>query len=266
MKIVAASKSTTLKEAAKRGKLLSGPGNSKLGAAIHSFSMPAIYTCPGATVLCGDKCYGRRSYFIYGSLPVKLRNNYQASLEPDFEDRLNQELIAEDVAVCRIHVVGDFYNRAYLQVWLNVIRAHPDRRFFAYTRSWRIAELLPLLRELATLPNLQLWFSEDRETGRSPYVPGVRVAFMVTCKADEQFIPDYADLVFRDTSHARLYPYAVKRIKNVLVCPHEQGVKRGALGKAPLTCTWCQLCWTAKHLPQKRTSCSALPVLPMCPG
>ena len=146
------------------------------------------------------------------------------------------------------------------------MQAHPQRRFFAYTRSWTQPALLPQLIELGELPNMQLWFSEDRETGRSPYVVGVRVAFMVTCKADEQFVPADADLVFRDIAHARLYTHAVKRLNSVLVCPHEQGVKRGALGKAPLTCSWCQLCWTTTHLPQKRTSCSALPALTVLPG
>ena len=34
------------------------------------------------------------------------------------------------------------------------MRASPDARFFFYTRSWRVPAVLPVLAEMAALPNV----------------------------------------------------------------------------------------------------------------
>jgi hypothetical protein len=80
--------------------------------------------------------------------------------------------------VVRVHVAGDFYDEDYTQKWLEVIQELPHVQFFAYTRSWRVSDILPSLIQLAREPNMHLWWSIDRETGGAPFVPGVRVAYM----------------------------------------------------------------------------------------
>ena len=37
--------------------------------------------------------------------------------------------------IVRLHVAGDFFNLAYFKAWVEVARLHPDRLFYAYTKS-----------------------------------------------------------------------------------------------------------------------------------
>ena len=37
--------------------------------------------------------------------------------------------------IIRIHVAGDFFNRAYFEAWAEIARLHRDRLFYAYTKS-----------------------------------------------------------------------------------------------------------------------------------
>ena len=96
-----------------------------------------------------------------------------------------------------VHVSGDFYDAGYVAKWARIARASPHTAFFAYTRSWRRGEVLAALAELARLPNLRLWFSEDRDTGRPPTMPGVRRAYLLADGEAESSVPEDADLVFR---------------------------------------------------------------------
>jgi hypothetical protein len=78
-----------------------------------------------------------------------------------------------------------------------VARACPDTTFFAYTRGWRTPEILSELDRLTRLPNVFLWFSEDRDSSRSPAVPRVRRAYLLADGEPEAGVPADADLVFR---------------------------------------------------------------------
>ena len=101
------------------------------------------------------------------------------------------------VRVVRVHTSGDFYDAGYVRKWAEVARACPGTAFFAYTRSWRREEVLAELIGLARLPNVFLWFSEDRDTGRPPAVPRVRRAYLLADGEAEDGVPADADLVFR---------------------------------------------------------------------
>ena len=139
--------------------------------------------------------------------------------------------------VVRLHCAGDFRSAVYVRKWQEIIRRSPNVRFFAYTRSWRDKKILPELVKLAKLPNLQLWLSEDRDTGKPPKIPGTLTAFMVIDDVDETLIPGNADLVFRDVlpSDKRI----LKTMNDVQVCPYENGVEYST----PMTCSKCGLCW-----------------------
>jgi hypothetical protein len=62
----------------------------------------------------------------------------------------------------RIHVSGDFSSPNYINQWTALVRRNPGVLFWAYTRSWRVAHLLPDLEELRALPNMQLFASMDK--------------------------------------------------------------------------------------------------------
>jgi hypothetical protein len=40
-----------------------------------------------------------------------------------------------NLGICRIHVAGDFFNQDYFRAWHLVAEWHPDRLFYAYTKS-----------------------------------------------------------------------------------------------------------------------------------
>jgi len=69
--------------------------------------------------------------------------------------------IPEECKLLRIHVSGDFDTVAYIHEWARRLIERPDVTAWAYTRSWRVPELLLALEILRTLPNVQLFASMD---------------------------------------------------------------------------------------------------------
>lgn len=206
-------------------------GNSKLGeSGIWTFSLPAVTTCPGSSPTCRAECYATKGRFLF----AKRRYNaaLASSAEPGFAARMIAEIRRGFIGCVRIHVSGDFYSADYVRAWVEVAKACPQTRFFAYTRSWRVPEMEAALKELAKLRNVRLWYSCDKDTGTPVRVPKrVRLAWMQT-SADET--PDRADLVFRVR---RLRRKVVKRIGLAMVCP----VENGATGHKT-DCGRCRVC------------------------
>ncbi len=208
-------------------------GNDKLGGLVWAFSIPAARTCPGMTPCCARECYARQSRFRFPAVKAALRRNLAAARREDFAWRMAREIAARNVRTLRVHVAGDFFAPAYVGKWVGVARACPGVRFFAYTRSWRVEAIRGPLEVFASLPNVRLWYSADRDTGPPPAVPdGVRVAWLET-EADEE-VPDAADLVFRPR---RLRKTPNPRVPLPLVCPAD------ADGPGKVTCGSCGECW-----------------------
>jgi hypothetical protein len=226
------------------GRLLAGPHNARLGPAVHAFNLPAAPdVCPGATPTCAAACYAK------GFLFRLQRDRHRANLERSRDDRFAAAMAAEIrrglVRVVRIHTSGDFDDAGYARKWAEVARACPGTAFFAYTRSWRREGLLDELIGLARLPNVFVWFSEDRDTGRSPAAPRVRRAYLLAAGEAEADVPANVDLVFRVPLPRRpgrptAYARPAKRANGVLVCPKEQGIAR----RVELTCSSCRICFT----------------------
>lgn len=153
-----------------RGSELSrfGCGNSKLGFGVTTYSRisgdPTTRhvsgmgldtlahpegTCPGATKECSAICYATR---ITGDL---IEYVYRRNGGPDVPP------IPDETQILRIHVSGDFDSPVYIVNWIKRLRDRPDVTCWAYTRSWRVPELLPFLEVLRALPNVQLFASMD---------------------------------------------------------------------------------------------------------
>lgn len=77
----------------------------------------------------------------------------------------------------RIHVAGDFFSPEYIAAWIMLVRSRPDVKFWAYTRSWRVAKLLPMLERLRNEKNMQLFASTDWTIEEAP-PEGWRVAML----------------------------------------------------------------------------------------
>jgi hypothetical protein len=118
-------------------------------------------TCPGSTPECESICYASRPVAENGAVfEMWERNSLTSEVPP----------IPEEAEVVRAHVSGDFDSVAYIENWIKRLQERPDVKFWAYTRSWRIPELLPALERLRALPNVQLFASMDKNTPTLPPV------------------------------------------------------------------------------------------------
>jgi hypothetical protein len=215
------------------------PGNNHVGWTIHTFSIPAFSTCPGATPACLTACYAMRFLFRSATTLRAHQRNWERALDApeDFAREVVEEIRYKRVRSLRVHVAGDFFAAAYVRAWTKVARACPGVSFLFYTRSWRVPELVPHLLELASLPNVFAWWSEDRDTGPALFPVGRR-CFLCTEPDDEALVPPGVDLVFRDDTRA-----PTKWVRGAWVCPKEQGTG------ADVTCSHCLRCLLPGPMP-----------------
>lgn len=198
-----------------------GKGNLKLGMdGLYSYSrLPgrAEGTCPGATDTCWDICYARRVQKTPLVWDMWTRNSGCATLPWS---------LPPDAKVIRMHVSGDFDNYGYILNWIALAKRNPDVRFFGYTRSWRVPELLRPLERLRALPNVQLFASIDQDTLLPP--EGWRRAWL---KGD----PRLLDI---GSMHLRAFtgPHHDMNHDLAYVCPAETGRKKDCLD-----CNFCIL-------------------------
>lgn len=209
-------------------------GNRKLGTWVFGWSIPAITTCPGSSALCRRLCYATRYRFKSEPVREAHRRNLELAQSPEFAPAMIAEIRRLTVLLVRVHVAGDFFDAEYTRKWLEIVRRSRGTQFFAYTRSWRVPELLPLLVELGREPNFEMWFSWDRDLPFPPRRKGIRTCYLSS--DDDDWPRRKTDLVFRE----RPRTIVKKDARGNLVCPYENGV-------TPITCARCGLCWKPKR-------------------
>ncbi len=221
------------------------PGNTKLSGGkktIWGFGVPSRHTCPARTPTCTRLCYSHRLEKFRPNVAAVARTNLQVTKSAEFVTLAVAEIRRKKIPVLRVHTGGELYSVAYAQKWLAVFEACPDTRFFIWTRCWRLPRFRPVLRRMAALANVRLWFSCDKDTGVPGSVPArVRLAYMQVAADD---LPPRGDLVFR-AHHLRAAPatrVVAGRAGNpaVKICPTETGLP----GHEDVTCTSCRACWT----------------------
>lgn len=215
-------------------------GNQKLGKLIHHWSISSAvkHVCIGASNLCMLLCYTARKRYKFSNVQESMDNKYHASLNPDFEEQMLASIKLAYPRVIRIHAGGEFYSPEYTEKWYRIVKANPNITFFAYTRSWRDPPTYAVLKKLAKLHNMVLWWSCDKETGPPPKIQNVRRAYL---QINPEDIPKFhVDLFFRDKPKT-----VAKFINGSLVCPAENGVTE-------TTCSKCQLCFTRRNMPRKK--------------
>jgi len=165
-----------------RGVVISrfGRGNLKIGLGVYTFSrMPGLDTqpalgldvsrmsswgvkdtgtCPGSSEECRKICYAVRPVQEHGAVEQMWRANRGMDV-PE---------IPADAKLLRLHVSGDFDSISYIENWITRMKERPDVTMWVYTRSWRVAELLPYLETLRALPNVQMFASMDESIPEMP--------------------------------------------------------------------------------------------------
>jgi hypothetical protein len=216
-------------------KLHVQPKNIKLGN-IWNISLPAVETCGGLSAACAGpdgKCYVLKIYKRRPNVLKAHQNTYVGILEAlDNGEELELPTKVKDGDVFRLHVAGDFFDASYVYAWMRLMINNPNIQFFAYTCSWRMAEMVAPLHELAELPNMTLLLSVDRDTGypNADDWNGFRTAFMMVTDDDADLVEPDTHVVFRDNRYAIL-----KQVNGNLVCPTENGITKTTCEK----CKWC---------------------------
>jgi len=216
-------------------KLHIQPKNDKLGK-IWNISLPAVETCGGMSAACAGedgKCYVLKIYRRRPNVLKAHRNTYVDILNAlEYGEDLELPTKVKDGDTFRIHVAGDFFAPTYTYAWIKLITNNPNVMFFAYTRSWRMHDMEDSLKELASLPNMELLLSVDRDTGYPDKAiwTDFRTAFMMVDDGDIPLVEPDTHIVFRDARHAIL-----KQANGNLVCPTENGISKTTCEK----CRWC---------------------------
>lgn len=117
--------------------LVSGHNNPKTGKTVLKglWSGMPIYTLTlEERATCPSYCHMYRS--CYGN-SMHLARRHRLGL--DFELRLSGEIRAKmrehpQGIVVRLHVLGDFYRAAYVELWRHMMAEHPLLHVFGYTR------------------------------------------------------------------------------------------------------------------------------------
>jgi len=216
-------------------------------------------TCIGATDYCDGRtldsqgrprftCNGKRGRSAGADAVAYAERVLAATKQSDFATRAIDELYRRNAEHVRIHNRGDFYSVTYVRAWIKIAAACPHILFWTYTRSWRIAKMMPSLSQFAELSNVSLFWSTDKDThaehGAPPQLPCVRVAHLRSF-ANEQ-IPDYVDLVWRD-KRGKVQP-----APGLHACP--QGIRgSNKPGDKIMTRVTCDTClWCVKRTPSRR--------------
>lgn len=135
---------TTVRDRAGERILKSGHNSPKIGKVvvkgawsgfpIFTLTLEERATCPTS---CKEwrSCYGNRMPFAH---------RFEAG--PDLEERIEGELAALQTKhsrgfVVRLHVLGDFYSRAYVDRWATWLDQFPALRVFGYT-AWPETSLI----------------------------------------------------------------------------------------------------------------------------
>ena len=113
----------------------------KFGVRVFNFGIPAYksvsgkVTCPFAKD-CIKYCYAQKGAYIWSNVSPAFEKRYHLTKLPVvFKRMMSSALKRHKVDFLRIHDSGDFYSLKYVQMWLEIIRAHPDIKFYAYTKS-----------------------------------------------------------------------------------------------------------------------------------
>ncbi len=154
-----------------------GEGNTKVGD-VMTFSLPSKKTCPGASAWCLRHCYAHRYEQIRPACQKAYASNLALTQDMKAFSRLVIGILPRIMPSFRLHVSGDFFSADYASAWVRICSEFPQTRFWGYTRSWAVPDLLEPLERLREINNVQLFASTDPEMPLPP--KGWRVAFIHT--------------------------------------------------------------------------------------
>lgn len=197
-------------------------GNSKIHKALI-WNITSRITCPGATELCKQICYAHNAEVLYPNrVPQSRESNFRISRMPNFRELMIEVIKGSKMKLVRIHESGDFYNQKYLDDWVAIIKANPDRKFWAYTKSWKLD-----FTKALKLKNLYLRYSIDATT---THFPSQKIPYAaVSDKMNDLFICPSANVKGHEIRCMRDCYFCVETRKGLTFKPHGVGAKKARL-------------------------------------
>lgn len=228
-----------------------------------AWNLPLHKSCcakgsPIASWTCRSLCYCFGQYADRGEiLYPKQARAYRISKLPEFSDVMIGAILDAAVPCFRLHSFGDFFSQKYIAAWVRTVEECDGVQFLAYTRSWRVPEWIPTLKQLAELPNMNLFLSYDRDTGEPPEIHGTGWAWLASTDNDAPPKAPPIDkpfVIFRGTDEASTHRpprrryYTLRQIGGDLggyyICPHEDGKHEHNQARtiATVDCVTCKHC------------------------
>lgn len=93
--------------------------------------------CPSAGI-CRKVCYARNGSYNFSNVRLRHMRNLAYVMDdlPGWAEQMSTEIDRKRrPTVIRIHDAGDFFSDEYTLAWLDVMRSHPDVRFYSYTKE-----------------------------------------------------------------------------------------------------------------------------------
>ena len=167
-----------------------------------SWGLPAGKACPGAkygeNTICGQ-CYAAKGNYGVPMVRHALAERYRWTLalmkspagQDAFVEYMTLAIQAVDSPYFRIHDSGDLFSPAYARCWARIARNLSHVRFWFPTRSYRIPNLLPAIRELAALPNVTIRPSALFLDAAPPVIEGLAAGSGATHSKSDATCPAY---------------------------------------------------------------------------
>jgi hypothetical protein len=123
---------------------------------VYSFDLLSGWSCPQASEClskvvqigesrkirdgkdCKFRCFSASQEATFPSAYDKRKRNFDGlrHLKSCYDmAHAIADAMPANLGICRIHVAGDFFNQLYFRAWHLVAEWHPDRLFYAYTKS-----------------------------------------------------------------------------------------------------------------------------------
>lgn len=113
-----------------------------------------------------------------------------------------ESVMPKKLGVCRIHVAGDFFNEAYMLAWASLAKNHPDRLFYAYTKS--LPYWVANRKAFKAIPNFVLTASRGSRADNLIGKHRLREARVIFSEAEANGLPiDHDDSHAADPSKAK---------------------------------------------------------------
>ena len=167
------------------------------GYVIYTLTLEERATCP-RSCYHWDNCYGNNMMFAH-------RLQHGSELEQRIKDEIEELCGTYKGVIVRLHVLGDFYSRAYVWTWAELLFAFDNLAIWGFTGHAPDSDI-----------GIEIKFCRDKF--------GERFSVRFSNAPTHQFSANSADL------------YKPKKNKSI-ICPEQTG-------KAE-SCATCTLCWSA---------------------